>query len=64
MHSRTDTVFDLTGKRVLITGASGGIGEQLAKAFFACGSELVLTGTRQERLVKIQKNFGEKCEIW
>ena len=56
-------MFDLTGKRVLITGATGGIGQELAKAFFGCGAELILSGTRGERLVELQKGFEGNCEV-
>jgi len=39
-------MFDLTGKRALITGASGGIGTEIAKALAASGAEIALSGTR------------------
>jgi len=57
-------MFDLTEKRVLITGASGGIGEHLARAFFESGTELILTGTREAKLTSVQKKFGNKCKIF
>jgi 3-oxoacyl-[acyl-carrier protein] reductase len=43
-------MFDLTDKCALVTGASGGIGSAIAKAFAARGAKVVLTGTRQEAL--------------
>jgi len=43
-------LFDLIGKRALVTGASGGIGSQIAKALCAAGAEVALSGTRVERL--------------
>ena len=36
------TLFSLTGKVVLITGAAGGIGSGLARGFAAAGARLVL----------------------
>jgi len=39
-------MFDLTGKRALVTGASGGIGREIAKAFADAGARVALSGTR------------------
>jgi short-subunit dehydrogenase len=41
---------ELTGKTVLLTGASGGIGIALAEALSAAGAKLVLTGRRESEL--------------
>ena len=43
-------MFDLTGKTALVTGASGGIGEAIARALHAQGATVVLHGTRAEKL--------------
>jgi 3-oxoacyl-[acyl-carrier protein] reductase len=43
-------MFDLTGKKVLVTGASGGIGGAIARVLHAAGAQLALSGTRQEAL--------------
>ncbi|MFJ5446653.1 SDR family NAD(P)-dependent oxidoreductase [Methylobacillus methanolivorans] len=42
--------FSLSGKRVLVTGASSGIGKQIAITCSQMGAELVITGRNQERL--------------
>ena len=42
--------FDLTGKTVLVTGASSGIGEACAEAFAAQGCRMLLAARRVERL--------------
>ncbi|MEX2450161.1 MAG: 3-oxoacyl-[acyl-carrier-protein] reductase [Rhodospirillales bacterium] len=43
-------MFDLTGKRALITGASGGIGGAIARALHHQGAQVVISGTRQDAL--------------
>lgn len=43
-------MFSLQGKKVLLTGAAGGLGVGIAKALSAQGATLVLSGTRQEAL--------------
>ena len=43
-------MFRLDGKNALITGASGGIGGEIAKALHAAGARVALSGTRVEPL--------------
>ena len=43
-------MFDLTDKCALVTGASGGIGSAIAKAFATQGAKVVLSGTRRDAL--------------
>ncbi|MBZ9935756.1 SDR family oxidoreductase [Mesorhizobium sp. BR1-1-16] len=50
----------LTGKKVLITGASQGIGAGLAKAFAEEGCELVLTARNAERLAAIKAEITDE----
>ena len=44
------SLFDLTGKRALITGSSQGIGEALAHGLAAAGAEIVLNGRDAAKL--------------
>jgi 3-oxoacyl-[acyl-carrier protein] reductase len=43
-------MFDLSGKRALVTGATGGIGGAIARALHKAGARVALSGTRQEAL--------------
>ena len=43
-------MFDLTGKRALVTGATGGIGGAIARKLHAQGATVVISGTREEKL--------------
>ena len=47
--------MNLKNKKVLITGATGGIGYSLVKKFVENGSEVVGSGTNDEKLGKIKK---------
>jgi len=52
--------YDLAGARVLITGATGGIGGSIARAVHARGAELVLTGRRADILDELAAEVGGK----
>ena len=51
-------MFDLNGKVVLITGATGGIGKSIARKMREKGAKLILSGTRQDVLNNIVSEFG------
>ena len=55
-------MFDLTGKTALVTGASGCIGSAIASALAARGSNLVLTGTREQVLQEVAASLNLKSE--
>lgn len=50
--------MNLKNKKILITGATGGIGNCLIEKFNNLGSTIVATGTNEEKLEKIKKNFN------
>lgn len=56
-------MFDLTGKNVLITGASGGIGGEIAKALHAAGATLTLSGTREAPLQELAAELGDRVHV-
>ena len=49
--------MNLKNKKVLITGATGGIGKCLVQKFNNLGSSIVATGTNDEKLNNLKKNF-------
>src|SRR5215469_11806078 len=49
MHS-TSSLFDITGKVVLITGATGGLGQTAAKGLARVGANVMLTGRSEDKL--------------
>ena len=51
-------MFDLTGKRALVTGASGGIGREIAKALAPSGARVALSGTRVGALEETRDMLG------
>ncbi|MBW8814407.1 MAG: 3-oxoacyl-[acyl-carrier-protein] reductase [Caulobacterales bacterium] len=53
-------MFDLTGKTALVTGATGGIGAEIAKALHAQGAHVVLSGTREAVLQELAQQLGER----
>ena len=56
-------MFDLTGKTALVTGASGGLGQEIAAALHGCGATVVLTGTRVEALNAVAQTLGERAHV-
>ena len=54
-------MFDLTGKTALVTGASGGIGNAVARALHTKGATVVLSGTRTEKLEALQRQLGDRA---
>ena len=53
-------MFDLTGKTALVTGATGGIGAEIAKALHAQGAFVVLSGTREAVLQERAAELGSR----
>ena len=54
-------MFSLKNKNVLLTGGSGGIGQEIAKTFHDKGANVILSGTNEEKLKKITSDLGENA---
>lgn len=58
--------FDLTGRIAVVTGASSGLGEGLARALASAGARLALVARRHDRLVKLADEIGGmavRCDL-
>jgi len=55
-------MIDLKGKKVLVTGASGGIGKAIALELSSSGADLCLTGRNKSELENLQKIIGVNCQ--
>jgi len=56
-------LFDLEGKKALITGASGGIGKEIAKVLIEHNAEVCISGRNHEELNALKKSLGMKCHV-
>lgn len=56
-------MFSLDGKKALVTGATGGIGEHIARALHAQGAAVILSGRRLEKLEEIASSLGDRTHI-
>ena len=56
-------MFDLTSKTALVTGATGGIGEAIARALHVRGATVALSGTRAEKLEALAADLGERVHV-
>jgi len=54
-------MFSLEGKNALVTGATGGIGSAIATALYHQGANLLLTGTKEEKLLSLVADLGERA---
>jgi 3-oxoacyl-[acyl-carrier protein] reductase len=56
-------MFDLTGKKALVTGASGGIGEAIARLLHRRGAAVAISGTRREALEALAGDLAERAHV-
>jgi 3-oxoacyl-[acyl-carrier protein] reductase len=56
-------MFDLTGKKALVTGATGGLGGATARLLHQQGATVAISGTRVEALEALAAELGERVVI-
>ena len=56
-------MFDLSGKNALVTGASGGIGRDIAKTLHVAGANVGLAGTREAVLQELADELGDGAHV-
>src|SRR5262249_60681116 len=58
------SMFDLKGKTALVTGASGGLGQAIARALHGQGAIVGLSGTRSDALGALGRELGTNVHIF
>ena len=56
-------MFDLTGRKALVTGATGGLGGAIARTLHAQGASVAISGTRAEVLEALAAELGERVVL-
>ena len=56
-------MFDLTGKTALVTGASGGIGADIARTLHGAGATVGLSGTRVDPLEALAGELADRAHV-
>ena len=50
---------DLENKKIIVTGASGGIGNSIVEKLNECGANILASGTRIEKLEELKNKFSK-----
>jgi 3-oxoacyl-[acyl-carrier protein] reductase len=56
-------MFELTGLNALVTGATGGLGGEIARALHAQGATIALSGTRAAVLEELASSLGDRTHV-
>ncbi len=56
-------MFDLEGKKALITGASGGIGKEIANVLIKHNAQVCISGRNLDELNALKELLGDKCHV-
>ena len=63
MHLDPLTLFRLDGAVAIVTGASAGLGERMARVLHSVGATVVVTARRRERLESLAAELGERVTV-
>ncbi|MEM1307475.1 MAG: SDR family NAD(P)-dependent oxidoreductase, partial [Pseudomonadota bacterium] len=56
-------MFKLEGRKALVTGATGGIGEAVARSYHERGASVALSGRQTDKLEALKSELGERAEV-
>lgn len=56
-------MFDLSEKKALVTGATGGIGGAIARTLYDAGASVVLSGRNEDKLNALASELGERAKV-
>jgi 3-oxoacyl-[acyl-carrier protein] reductase len=56
-------MFDLTGKTALVTGATGGLGNEIARALHRQGATVAISGTRKDALDQLAAELKDRVHV-
>tara|TARA_Y100000031_G_scaffold103504_1_gene113641 strand:+ start:123265 stop:124002 length:738 start_codon:yes stop_codon:yes gene_type:complete len=56
-------MFNLDGKCALVTGATGGIGAEIARALHGSGATVAISGRNEDKLNALKNELGERCHV-
>ena len=56
-------MFDLKGKTALVTGATGGIGAEIARTFHKAGATVALSGRQVDKLEALKAELGDRAVV-
>lgn len=56
-------LFDLKGKRALVTGGSRGLGKAMARGFAECGADVMICSRKEEELQAAAAEIGEGLDV-
>jgi NAD(P)-dependent dehydrogenase (short-subunit alcohol dehydrogenase family) len=58
-----NTLFDVTGKRVVVTGGGTGLGFTISRFFIEAGASVIITGRRGNVLQEAAERLGQKADF-